>query len=58
MAPEQEKPAKVKGYHSVPLNFEDNDEYVDIWEPLFFLEAKAQIKKGELTEVTFLENTQ
>ena len=36
---------------TVPANFDDTNEYLKIWEPLFFLEANAQIKKGEKAEV-------
>ncbi len=34
----------------IPLTFENADEYIRIWKSLFFVEAKAQVKKAEKLE--------
>lgn len=36
---------------SIPNNFMDLEEYIRIWQALFFLEAKAQIMKAKFLEV-------
>ena len=38
----------------VPLDFINSQYYIKVWEPLFFLECKANILKSIQTEVEFL----
>lgn len=49
---EEEEDAKIpEELPEVPLTFENVDDYIRVWQSLFFVEAKAQIKKEELVEV-------
>ena len=43
--------AKEKELSPVPISFMDIEEYIKIWQNLFFLEAKAQIMKAKFLEV-------
>jgi len=47
----QEKKETPNELQEIPLTFENADEYIRIWKSLFFVEAKAQIKKAEALEV-------
>lgn len=42
---------KDKELFPVPITFMDIEEYIKIWQNLFFLEAKAQIMKAKFLEV-------
>jgi hypothetical protein len=43
--------SKDKELSPVPISFMDIEEYIKIWQNLFFLEAKAQIMKAKFLEV-------
>lgn len=43
--------AKEKELSPIPISFMDIEEYLKIWQNLFFLEAKAQIMKAKFLEV-------
>ena len=47
----QQESIKDKELSSVPITFMDIEEYIKIWQNLFFLEAKAQITKAKFLEV-------
>lgn len=53
----QEKNAdqqKDNDLKEIPLTFDNIESYKSIWEALFYLEAKAQIKKAEKEEVSII----
>jgi hypothetical protein len=35
----------------VPLEFQSDDDYISTWENLFYVELKAQLKRGGLDSV-------
>ena len=53
---EPEKNNQDKDLVNIPLNFENYEEYIKIWQNLFYLEVKAQIMKSRYLEVNFLFN--
>ena len=52
--PQMIQTQEVATIKHIPLQFDSYDEYIKVWEKLFFIEARAQILKARYNEVDMI----